>query len=385
MVSIVKPTVSSDWKVRELHRTHSKWVTNGSPMTSTRSSEDLRMLEGTAGCLRSAGCQCKAQFPTRLAFATRISTLGPLSEPGMRKRSLNNPQEATLRQIEKTTWKSLHLRPTTRTGRSQASFSLCQLQSDPAVAESIRSMTKLESDLTNVYVPKLVMLNSQKEEINTNHTYESYEFLLNVLIHCLQITCISIYIYIHTYTYTYIYIHIERERESIYTHHHISSKKTNNFHPQPISPKSISWLPHLHGRRDVFHQAPSPQDRQNNGGHADHPGIALRVTREAWNASWHFCWQIYTYINGKSIPFIKHGLGNSGIVHVHNSRSPKFDGPYEYGHNWGLPPPDMPTWWTMMCVYVCVQKLRGYLKLALWVWMGKMWFSSFKLVQTIKL
>ena len=60
-------------------------------------------------------------------------------------------------------------------------------------------MTKLESDLTNVYVPRLVMLNSQKEEINTNHTYESYEFLLNVLIHCLQITCIYIYVYIYTY------------------------------------------------------------------------------------------------------------------------------------------------------------------------------------------
>lgn len=112
MVSIVKLTVSSDWKVRELHRTHSKWVTNGSPMTSTRSSEDLRMLEGTAGCLRSAGCQCKAQFPTCLAFATRISKLGSSSMwTGYAKKVIEQPPGCYLKTNRENNMKELAAPP----------------------------------------------------------------------------------------------------------------------------------------------------------------------------------------------------------------------------------------------------------------------------------
>ena len=86
-------------------------------------------------------------------------------------------------------------------------------------------------------------------------------------------------------------------------------------------------------------------------------------------------WEIYTFHQTWPGKFEK-------FSHVHDSRRPKFHGPY-MATTGVSPPPDMPIWWTMMCV--CVQKLRGYLKLALWVWMGKMWFWSFKLVQTIKL
>ena len=84
-------------------------------------------------------------------------------------------------------------------------------------------------------------------------------------------------------------------------------------------------------------------------------------------------WEIY----GKSIAFIKHGLGTSGIFHVHDSRSPKFDGPYEYG-NWGLPT-SRHAHMMNNDVCVCVQKLYGYLKMALWVWKNvvlKFWTSS---------
>ena len=77
-------------------------------------------------------------------------------------------------------------------------------------------------------------------------------------------TCISIYIY----TYPYIYLCVYSFTYSVYTHH-----LSSNPPKSPLTHLPNNTMADLHGRRDVFHQAPSPQDRQNHRGHADHPGL----------------------------------------------------------------------------------------------------------------
>jgi hypothetical protein len=130
-------------------------------------------------------------------------------------------------------------------------------------------------------------------------------------------------IHIHIYIYTY------RERENIYTHRHISSKKTKNFHPQPISPNSYHGCPTFTGAGMCFTRRPALKTARTMeatpiilGSLGASPGSMERfmtfLLAYICILYIYICIHMYIYgklkkweIYGKSIPFIKHGLGNS--------------------------------------------------------------------------
>ena len=169
--------------------------------------------------------------------------------------------------------------------------------------------------------------------------------------------------------YIYIYIYTYRERENIYTHRHISSKKTKNFHPQPISPNSYHGCPTFTGAGMCFTRRPALKTARTMeatpiilGSLGASPGsmerfmtfllayicilyIYVYICIYIWEIKkMGNLWEIYTFHQTWPGKFEK-------FSHVHDSRRPKFHGPY-MATTGVSPPPDMPIWWTMMCVCV---------------------------------